>query len=55
VAERVLDAVDLVRAGAAHGLERGFTETRSTTFQPSPSAAKPRFSSHIASNQENGT
>ena len=27
----------------------------SVSFQPSPSAAKPRFSSHIGSNQENGT
>ncbi|SIN38832.1 Uncharacterised protein [Mycobacteroides abscessus subsp. abscessus] len=25
------------------------------SFQPSPSAANPRFSSHIGSNQENGT
>ena len=27
----------------------------SVSFQPSPSAAKPRFSNHIGSNQENGT
>jgi hypothetical protein len=27
----------------------------STSRQPCPSAAKPRFSSHIGSNQENGT
>ena len=27
----------------------------SVSFQPSPSAAKPRFSSHIGSNHENGT
>ena len=27
----------------------------SVSFQPSPSGAKPRFSSHIGSNQENGT
>ena len=27
----------------------------SVSFQPSPSAANPRFSSHIGSNQENGT
>lgn len=27
----------------------------SVSFQPSPSAAKPRFSSHIGSYQENGT
>ena len=27
----------------------------SVSFQPSPSGAKPRFSSHIGSNHENGT
>ena len=27
----------------------------SVSFQPSPSAANPRFSNHIGSNQENGT
>ncbi len=27
----------------------------SVSFQPSPSAAKPRFSSHMGSYQENGT
>ncbi len=27
----------------------------SVSFQPWPSGAKPRFSSHIGSNQENGT
>ena len=27
----------------------------STSFQPLPSSAKPRFSSHIGSYQENGT
>ena len=27
----------------------------SVSFQPSPSGAKPRFSNHIGSNQENGT
>ena len=37
------------------GRRRSAVAPSSTIFQPSPASAKPRFSSHIGSNHENGT